>query len=774
MLTTALALTLAATVPSIQPQAAQPRSVLEHKGPINRWDEGFPIGNGLFGVLAWGGPAGGPTGGADKPTILRLSLDRGDLWDTRLPAVFNEPGWTYANMVALKEARNHREHVRLFDVPYDTIAYPTKLPVGRVEISFPIGETLTDWSLTTGSRSIRLRYDHPGSSSPLTITVHDDEPLVTCMSLPGDATATLIRPKGLDTLNYPAPVTGKEGDTQWFVQRTTEGLEYAVVISISTSKPKHEGQPSIRTLAAAVKTNRESPDPLRAARDLVEKATDFYGQGSALRQKPHALNFNNPDSSSVSLPDPRLQLHYDLCKHFYTSASRDGAPPIPLQGVWTADEGGLPPWKGDYHNDLNTQMTYLAYPTAGLFSQGAAWINFNLKLRPAYEKFAKSFYSVNGLVVPGVMTIDGQPMGGWGQYSLSPTHTAWIAHNIYQHWRFTMDKDALARDWYPWCAHAGEALLAIGKVDDQGRFRLPLSTSPEIHDNSFAAWLKPNSNYDLSLLRFLFAANAEMADALRRETDAARWRAALKTCEPLNQSPTGLNIAAGTPFNQSHRHFSHAMAVFPLGTLNTEQGAAEHATIDATIAQLDKLGTKAWCGYSFAWMSAMCARAGKPDLALRYLTDYLAFTGPNGFHLNGDQTKSGLSDFTYRPFTLEGNFIAMAAIHEMLLQSWGEVGRNDSSTLRIFPAVSDKWQDVSFTDLHAEGGFVVSAARKAGTTVRVKIAATRDGTLRLRDPFTTKAEWSRAWSPDSGLYTAKLNAGETIEGHAVEAAPDKR
>jgi alpha-L-fucosidase 2 len=31
---------------------------------------------------------------------------------------------------------------------------------------------------------------------------------------------------------------------------------------------------------------------------------------------------------------------------------------MPLQGVWTADAGGLPPWKGDYHNDLNTQMTY--------------------------------------------------------------------------------------------------------------------------------------------------------------------------------------------------------------------------------------------------------------------------------------------------------------------------------------------------------------------------------------------------------------------------------
>jgi len=25
-----------------------------------------------------------------------------------------------------------------------------------------------------------------------------------------------------------------------------------------------------------------------------------------------------------------------------------------LQGVWTAGEGKLPPWKGDYHHGLNT------------------------------------------------------------------------------------------------------------------------------------------------------------------------------------------------------------------------------------------------------------------------------------------------------------------------------------------------------------------------------------------------------------------------------------
>jgi hypothetical protein len=111
--------------------------------------------------------------------------------------------------------------------------------------------------------------------------------------------------------------------------------------------------------------------------------------------------------------------------------------------VWTCDNGDLPPWKGDYHNDLNTQMTYLAYLEAGLFQQGESFLNFNEKLLAGYRGFARSFYDIPGAVVPGVMTLDGKALGGWGQHSLSPTHSAWIAQSFYLHWRYTGDPEFL-------------------------------------------------------------------------------------------------------------------------------------------------------------------------------------------------------------------------------------------------------------------------------------------------------------------------------------------
>jgi alpha-L-fucosidase 2 len=171
------------------------------------------------------------------------------------------------------------------------------------------------------------------------------------------------------------------------------------------------------------------------------------------------------------------------------------------------------------------------------------------------------------------------------------------------------------------------------------------------------------------------------------------------------------------------------MSIHPLGIVNIEGGGKDARVIRASLDQIDQLGTKGWCGYSFAWMSCMRARVGQAERALQHLEDYVtSFTLRNGFHCNGEQTRKGLSNLHYRPFTQEGNFAAGQAVHEMLLQSWG-------GKVRVFPAVSDQWEDVSFDDLHAEGGFIVSAERRSGKTTRVTITATVDHVLHLEDPF---------------------------------------
>jgi alpha-L-fucosidase 2 len=733
---------------------------LQLAAPIDRWDEAIPLGNGLTGGLLWGG---GDT--------INLSLDRGDLWDLSQSEIVAAPDWTYATMQRLVAAKDQARISAMFDAPYD-LPYPTKLPAGRLKIkldaqrevrAFVLDLHRAEAGVDVGHATVRAFFS---AKRPVAV-----------LYVPGSArTLELVRPAGLDQLKYAPAEFGSEGDERWMVQHAAGGLVYAIVVA---SRPETDGQ----LLTVAITSTSDGPDPLAIGR---RRAADAVSAGYEPLLAEHRPWWDSLwATSAVHVPDPDIQAHYELCTYFYGSGSRAGAPPMPLQGVWTADEGGLPPWKGDYHNDLNTQMTYLAYHTAGLTECGRSFLDFNTALLPRYRRFAKEFYGVEGVggaAVPGVMTLEGAPMGGWGMYSLSPTNGAWVAQSFYLHWRYTMDESFLRGRAYPFCSEIAQTLSSLLKPDARGRLVLPLSSSPEIHDNSLRAWLTPNSNYDLALMRWLFGALAQMAPEAGKPDEAARWRELLDNLDDFDiedngGEPGSLTFARGDRYETSHRHFSHAMAIHPLGLLTIEGNRRERAIIDATLDRIIERGTDQWCGYSFSWMSCMLARSGRPEQALEYLEAYQrAFILRNGFHANGDQSGSGgagLSKFTYRPFTLEGNFLAMQAVQEMLLQSWG-------GTVRVFPAVSRRWPDAWFHDLRAEGGFRISATRRGGRTVFVRVVAEHGGLLRLRDPFAGSetglaraAHWNRSdLRRDSGHLLIQMAPGDVLDGSCPPEDPE--
>jgi hypothetical protein len=478
----------------------------------------------------------------------------------------------------------------------------------------------------------------------------------------------------------------------------------------------------------------------------------------------------------VSVPEPAILQHYYLVQYFYGAASRRGAPPMPLQGVWTADAGSLPPWKGDYHNDLNTQMTYIGYQAAGRFDEGAAFLDFLWDLLPTFRKFAQDFYDAPGAAVPGVMTLAGQPLGGWPHYSLSPTMGAWNGHLFYLHWRYTQDDRFLRERAYPWCREIGECLRHLLKPDGQGRLKLPLSSSPEIFDNSLRAWVQPNSNYDIACLRMLFLALAEMAGALGDQPAVDQWTETARRLGEFHVNADGvLKISENEDLPGSHRHLSNLIGIHPFNLTTVDGGEGDRRIIDASLRQWDGFGTAAWCGYSFSWMACLRARVGDAEAALRNLDIYAkAFILRNGFHANGDQTQSGFSAFTYRPFTLEGNFLATQAVHEMLLQSWSPaIGPGQAPVIRIFPAMPWRWHSASFDDLRTEGGHRVSARRENNATTWFRIVAGRDGVIRIRNNFGQRTlQWSRKDVTNvQGDFEVTLRSGEAIE--ATLAKPEQ-
>lgn len=716
--------------------------------PITTWDEALPLGNGLLGGLLWG-----------EGEVLRLSLDRGDLWDER-PA----PGdplsrFTYAEMVRLVGEGRNDAIGRVADRDSYDQKHPTKIPAGRLEIRLGGGRRVSGFELNLGTAEGWARLE--GGIRVETMFAATER--VALVRIPGEAPVDigLKAPESVRQLGYPAAVPGGEGEERWFVQETLAGVRYAVVVRWA-----RVGEGTL--VAVTVGSSVDGGDPLERAREQVTRA---LGAGYDALAGPHRAWWERFWSRSrVEVPDLEVQRQYALVQYFYGAASRLGAPPMPLQGVWTADAGTLPPWKGDYHHDLNTQMTYMGYQAAGRFDEGRCFLEFLWERLPVFRKFAREFFGTPGANVPGVMTLAGAPLGGWAQYSLSPTSAGWLAHLFYLHWRYTADEAFLRERAYPWCSEIGESLAALLRKDGDGRWVLPTSSSPEIHDNTQRAWMKPNTNYDLAILRMLFLSLREMAVAAGKGGEAGRWETLAEGLGGYHVDPNGtLRLNAEESLTSSHRHFSNLMGLYPFNLTTSEGGERDREMIRASLAQYDALGTKAWCGYSFSWMAALRARVGDAEGARTNLSLFVrAFVLRNGFHANGDQTRSGLSDFTYRPFTLEGNFLAAAAVHEMLLQSWSShPGRGDAGVIRVFPAVPQVWKEAAFDDLRVEGGHRVSARRERGETVWLRVEAGPGGGkgIRIRDNFGSRQpHWSRdGVRKVDGDYVVDLGPGEGVE-----------
>ncbi len=412
----------------------------------------------------------------------------------------------------------------------------------------------------------------------------------------------------------------------------------------------------------------------------------------------------------------------------FGSTSRKGAPPISLQAIWTADNGKLPPWKGDYHNDLNTELSYWPSYIGNHPEEGAVCKYWLWEHKPAFEKYVLRVFDANGINVPGVATLEGAAMGGWHMYSLSPTVGAWLAQHFYLQWMYTMHREFLKDRAYPWFSETATFLEQITELKNGVR-SLPMSSSPEFNDNRIDAWFLKMTNFDLALCRFIFEKAAELALELNLPGEAEHWHTILWQFGDFDLDETGgLTIAKGCPLNESHRHFSHLLALHPLGLLIFEN-ESDKKIIENSIARIEKNGSSKWNGYSFSWLANMYTRMYRGDDAVEALRIFAScYCSPNSFHLNADHCKTGHLDSAGGTFTLEGNFAFASAIQEMLLQSHNGI-------IRIFPAVPAIWKNISFDNLRTEGAFLVSSKKVGGTIDSFTIFATQSGIARIQLPF---------------------------------------
>lgn len=673
---------------------------------VTSWDEALALGDGRLGCLLYG----------DGP--LRLAVDRVDLWDTRPNPATLEEGFSYENLVKLSlsgKEEDWNERARLFEKVYSGLAYPSKITAGRIELDF--GAKLRQFSAELDIETAISRVSFSGGDMEL--FMHATR-YVGVARIKGDCKMHIHIPDYISgkELAYPAAEVVEEDGFTYFRQTTMTDFSYGMFVYTVKRLGYTE-------LYFTVVTTEDAKDMAAYAKQTLKEAA--LAGYRALKKEHLAWWAAYWKKSEIVIGDPLLEKTYYRSYYLFASCSRKGSYPMPLQGVWTADNDALPPWKGDYHHDTNTQLSYQSYLKANRLEEGESFIDYLWKLKPAFERVAKDFYGVEGLIIPGVSTIDGKPMGGWSQYALSPTMSIWTAQSFDEYYLYTGDMEFLKEKAYPFLEGVGKAIKGILKEKD-GKLYLPLSTSPEIHDGTPQAYLEPNTNFDLALMRYLYLRLADYCRLLGK--DGAEYEEILSKLDDIHLIDGYIALNKTERLRESHRHFSHLMCLYPLHLINYD--TKEHKELyRKTIYDLEYLGMGMWVGFSYAMCAQIYAMAEIGNSAYEKLRQFAdGFVAENGFHLNGDFNNKGYSTFHYRPFTLEALFGYCDALQEMLMQE-------HQGYLHLFPAIPTAWEtrETSFRNLRSYGGVLVSAKAKGGYLQEALLEVPRAMDIRVKNTF---------------------------------------
>lgn len=443
--------------------------------------------------------------------------------------------------------------------------------------------------------------------------------------------------------------------------------------------------------------------------------------------------------SFVSLPDKKMENFYWAQMYKLACGTRVGGGLLDNCGPWLVPT----PWPNAWWN-LNVQLSYWpVYPSnrleLGMPLADAVRDNQQNLINNVPEQYR---HNAAGLPVATGFDLAGSVLpepGGGGKKHAQVGNLPWLCHNLWLHYRFSMDEDILRHTVYPTLRRAINYYLYFIDDDEQGNLHLRRTYSPEYGEAE-------DCNFDLALLRWGCQTLIKSAEILKVDDELLpRWQYVVEklTDYPQNEQE-GIMIGRDAPFAKTHRHYSHLLMFYPLYLLNAEQPGSR---------ELMEKSVEHWhsfpgniLGYSYTGASSLYAAFGNGNKALENLR--------------------GLFSLTLRPNTMykesgpviETPLSGAQGIHDMLLQSWG-------GKIRLFPAMPDEWQDASFSDLRTEGAFLVSAVRRGGKTVMVRIKSLAGEPCVIRTDMehpVIKAGQATLSRKAENEYELDLKKGETV------------
>lgn len=431
-------------------------------------------------------------------------------------------------------------------------------------------------------------------------------------------------------------------------------------------------------------------------------------------------------SMSAGGQDPELEaLLFQYARYLMIASSRPGTLPANLQGVW--NNSNKPPWRSDYHSNINVEMNYWPVEVAGLPEFHVPFFDYVDSQKPVYrEKTQAEFGKVRGWTVRTENNIFGA-----GDFVWNPPGGAWYGLHYWEHYAYGRDKEFLRARAYPTLKELCEFWEDRLIKRPDGTLVTPVGWSPEHGPKEEAI------TYDLEIVYDLFTNYIDAADALgvdRPYRDKiAQMRERLLKPKVGKWGQLQEWEADKDDSKDQHRHSSHLFALHPGSQISP---VATPELAKAARVSLEARGDGG-TGWSRAWKISFWARLLDGDRAYKLLRNLMTFTTSEKTEMNNSGGLYPNMFDAHPPFQIDGNFGAAEGMAEMLLQSQNRVGapqfgKDVTYELHLLPALPSSWKTGSAAGLRARGGFTVDLAWKDGKLAGATVRNAAGGAARVR------------------------------------------
>ncbi|MFC9679550.1 Tat pathway signal sequence domain protein [Streptomyces sp. NPDC056948] len=578
-----------------------------------------------------------------------------------------------------------------------------RLPVGHLTLD-PVGTvTAVDWRLSLWNAELTGTVTTTAGTLALSALVHDEVLAVRVRASGGERAVWTFHPEEAISPRkiQEAPPADYTPNPPWTTRTAADGTEQVLqplTGGQTATAYRRDGDELLLSVGhSAPSTTGAEADSLRNLR----RATSY----DTLRRRHTRWWHAFYKKSFVSFPDQRLQSFHWIQLYKVASASRADGPVMATCGPWLEPT----PWPAVWWN-LNIQLEYWLVHGSNHLELDALATTLRRNQDQLIANVPAAYRADSSGVGRSSDMFANREVGRPGSGS-EVGNLTWALHNVWLSYRHSMDKALLRDTVFPLLRRAVAYYLHFLTPGSDGKLHLPSTLSPE-----YPVVPPQDTTYDLALIRWACQTLIESAELLGiDDASAPRWHEVLAKLTPYPVDGNGYMIGAGTPYAQSHRHYSHLLMVYPLYLVNWDQ-PENRDLITRSIEHWHAL-TGAHRGYSYTGAASMYAMTGDGDTALTYLRKFFDTSTRYPCQANTHYTEAGP--------VIETPLSASQSLHDMFCQSWGGV-------IRVFPAVPSTWADLTLHDFRTQGAFLVSAVRTAGKTRFIRIRSLAGEPLKLK------------------------------------------